>query len=345
MADCFESTLTDSQIIQSENTDNSTIDCANSEFTSSQLSRDLDESWHDATGTSLYLPDGDRTFVEMNNSSDIEVNFRLPNQSESPLHPDIDLSATQPTEPVLTSSCCLLCDQCDTDQMIGCDSCGGWIHFYCSDLPKYHLHKLKTTDGTYICTKCTDFPDDFLPNWESSHSPSTVSDPKLPSVSIISVSTQTPLVATASTATQIEPCDIVINKTTEINALPGSGETFGPTTFQVFRDEITKHIGTTFRALESSMLDKIVNCKTENLALSIQLVDTKLAEKSKHCVALERQISEGKKELKKANYELQLLNSKTCSCDAPKLQMELNDSLSKKSSHRFLMSTTLQKSV
>lgn len=53
------------------------------------------------------------------------------------------------------------CKKLNTNEMIQCNLCRKWVHFWCTLLPPYQLFILSTTTRLYTCAECVDLPDRF----------------------------------------------------------------------------------------------------------------------------------------------------------------------------------------
>jgi ribonuclease HI len=56
---------------------------------------------------------------------------------------------------------CSLCCNKDEQQMLQCKLCRKWLHYCCTDLPRYQLYLLCSTTRIFQCAGCTTIPDNF----------------------------------------------------------------------------------------------------------------------------------------------------------------------------------------
>ena len=70
---------------------------------------------------------------------------------QQPMRRDPD--QTDPKEAVARPAC-TVCREPDTNHMIMCNECKGWIHFKCTQLPPYQIERFKNTSRKYECMSC-----------------------------------------------------------------------------------------------------------------------------------------------------------------------------------------------
>lgn len=56
---------------------------------------------------------------------------------------------------------CVMCKSLDDNKMIQCKKCNSWLHYSCTELPKYQIFLFHSTVRKFECEKCTVVPCDF----------------------------------------------------------------------------------------------------------------------------------------------------------------------------------------
>ena len=67
------------------------------------------------------------------------------------------------------SKCPICRDQQNDNKAIQCNSCLQWVHYHCTQLPRYQLYVYQSTKRKFTCEKCAQTPDNFLKEWVCSH--------------------------------------------------------------------------------------------------------------------------------------------------------------------------------
>ena len=67
---------------------------------------------------------------------------------------------------ITNKTCTTNCKNEDNDNMLFCNTCAGWVHYDCTNLPLYAMYSLITTKRKYTCQNCVSIPSEFLQNME-----------------------------------------------------------------------------------------------------------------------------------------------------------------------------------
>lgn len=207
-------------------------------------------------------------------------------QSDQPLV-DTTKDSSEPVENTVIqdgksqdeSKSCIACSSLDSDYMLQCAKCESWVHYSCSELPRYQLFNFYSTGRKFECHICTAVPVTFKTNIPEATTRDTA------------IQTVPPSLHAMTTQTDI----VVLTDPTQNNASENSAKdslTTGVNVLDSINNKLQciTDIQSAFKDMEKRLLDRLIESKKDNVQLSLENTQKELSAANKSIMELKAKI-------------------------------------------------------